>query len=411
MKNVLRPVLAVLLVVQSFALCAQIHYEKGYFVSNDGSKTQCLIKNEDWYKNPTEFKYKLLIDNNIQIGKIADIKEFGIDAQSKYIRADVNVDVSPSTLSDLSESRNPVWEKNLVFLKVLVEGKATLYSYKGKGLERFFYKTDDLGIEQLIYKEYFKSDHTTAVNDTFKIQLIHNVVCESSKVSTDEYPDYYEKDLVKYFIRYNQCSDPSFKVVESTVIRDILDVSLFAGINSSSLSINNETASYLSADFKSTQTVRIGAGIEYVLPFAKNQWSLLMESEFNQSKSNYQTDAGKRTIDYKALSISLVAKYYFFLNDDWKIFVKGGIHSIYADNFNSHYFIQPSYSTSEYNFAVTERPNILMGVGAEYRRFFAEFEYFTNQDVMSNSASFSTNLSRLSISVGYKIFKLRSKGK
>jgi len=78
-KKKLNPALIVLFVFLSTTLIAQIHYEKGYFESNDGNKTQCLIKNEDWYKTPNEFKYKLLTDNDIQVKKIDDIKEFAID--------------------------------------------------------------------------------------------------------------------------------------------------------------------------------------------------------------------------------------------------------------------------------------------------------------------------------------------
>jgi hypothetical protein len=136
-----------------------------------------------------------------------------------------------------------------------------------------------------------------------------------------------------------------------------------------------------------------------------------MESNYNQFYSSYKTYEGSRTIDYKALNISLMAKYYLFLSDKSKIFIKGGVHSIYADNFNSHYFFQ-SNDDWIYNFVVEEqRPNIVMGVGTEYRRFFAEFEYFTNQNVLANSLSVPTNLSRLSLSIGYKIFKLSSKDK
>ena len=37
---------------------SQITFEKGYFISNDGIKTECFIKNLDWRNNPTEFEYK-----------------------------------------------------------------------------------------------------------------------------------------------------------------------------------------------------------------------------------------------------------------------------------------------------------------------------------------------------------------
>jgi len=412
MKHSVRTVLIVMFAFQSAGLIAQMHFEKGYFESNDGSITKCLIKNEDWYKTPDQFKYKLLTDENIQLKKIEEIKEFGIDNQTKYLRADVNVDISPSSLNELTDSRNPVWKKKLVFLKVLVEGKACLYKYSEPGLERFFYKVDTLAIEQLINKEFInRQRNTTAINDTFKIQLMQNLICESSDERRVEYPDYYEKDLVKYFITFNQCSDPGFKVIKPFIQRDILNISLFGGINSTSVTIENESATYYNADFKQELTYHAGAGIEYILPIFKNKWSVIMESVYNQFNTSLHTDAGSRTIDYKALSFSMYAKYYLFLNDQCKISIKGGLHSIYAYNFNSHYTFQLSYG-GKFDYTLKEqKPDIGIGIGIEYRRLFAEFEYLKNHDIMSNNVTFSSKLNRLSFSVGYKIFKLSSRDK
>lgn len=35
---------------------SQISYEKGYYIDNSGQKTECLIKNNDWLRDPTDFK-------------------------------------------------------------------------------------------------------------------------------------------------------------------------------------------------------------------------------------------------------------------------------------------------------------------------------------------------------------------
>ena len=272
-------------------------------------------------------------------------------------------------MSELSDSKNPIWKKKLVFFKVLVEGKASLYMYKEPGLERFFYKQDTMDIEQLINKEYVnRQNNTTAVNDTFKIQLMQNLICENSKESSGEYPDYYEKDLVKYFIRYNQCSYPGFKVVRNIIKRDILNVSLFGGINSTSVTIQNAAATYYNTDFKQTLTYHAGFGTEYILPISKNQWSVIMESVYNQFNSSNQTFAGSRTIDYKALSFSLYAKYYLFLNEKCKIFIKGGVHSIYTHNFNSYYTFQLS-NGGKFDYPLKDRSDFRMAVGIEYQRF------------------------------------------
>ena len=80
-------------------------------------------------------------------------------------------------------------------------------------------------------------------------------------------------------------------------------------------------------------------------------------------------------------------------------------------NFNSHYTFQLSYG-GNFDYKLKEqRPDIGIGIGIEYRRLFAEFDYLKNHDIMSDNVIFSSKLSRLSISVGYKIFKLSSKKK
>ena len=38
---------------------AQVNFDKGYFIDNNGQKTECLIKNADRGNNPSSFEYKL----------------------------------------------------------------------------------------------------------------------------------------------------------------------------------------------------------------------------------------------------------------------------------------------------------------------------------------------------------------
>jgi len=38
---------------------SQINYEAGYFIDNNGKKTECLIKNVAWKNSPLNFEYKL----------------------------------------------------------------------------------------------------------------------------------------------------------------------------------------------------------------------------------------------------------------------------------------------------------------------------------------------------------------
>jgi len=54
---------------------AQIKYEKGYFISNNDSKTECLIYNMDWSINPVEFIYKSTEDAKPLTIGIQDVKK------------------------------------------------------------------------------------------------------------------------------------------------------------------------------------------------------------------------------------------------------------------------------------------------------------------------------------------------
>ena len=40
--------LILLITILSFNCYSQIKYQKGYYINNDGQKTDCLIKNVDW---------------------------------------------------------------------------------------------------------------------------------------------------------------------------------------------------------------------------------------------------------------------------------------------------------------------------------------------------------------------------
>jgi hypothetical protein len=85
----------------------QIVFEKGYFIDNNNSKTECLIKNYDWRTNPVKIEYKLNDSTEVQKMDITTIKEFGIYNFSRFIRAKVKIDRSSVDITNLSEKRNP----------------------------------------------------------------------------------------------------------------------------------------------------------------------------------------------------------------------------------------------------------------------------------------------------------------
>ncbi|NOJ76422.1 hypothetical protein [Empedobacter stercoris] len=124
----------------TISIHAQIRFEQGYIIDNNNQRQDVLIKNIDWLNNPKSIEYKNDETSKIEIATINQIKEFGINNRSKYVKADVKIDRSSEELSNISNIQEPEFKEETLFLKVLIEGEASLYDYVDYNLKRFFYK-------------------------------------------------------------------------------------------------------------------------------------------------------------------------------------------------------------------------------------------------------------------------------
>jgi len=208
MKNSLLIIFSYCLFSQS--LFSQISYEPGYFIDTLGKRVDCLIQNNDWKNNPSSFKYKLVKKGKSKRGTIKEIKEFGISDQSKYVRHTVLIDKSSNNISDLSLYSTSEFEEEQHFLKVIIEGETSLYSYENNELLRFFYNKSDEKVEPLVFKIYQKPDLKIGRNYQFRKQLFDALQCESITSVQIVALEYNEKDLSDIFTKYNTCKNSTF---------------------------------------------------------------------------------------------------------------------------------------------------------------------------------------------------------
>jgi len=200
---------------------SQITFEPGYFINESNQKTECLIKNSDWYNNPTTFEYKLSQNDLIKIATLHTVKEFGINGSAKYISASVKIDRSSNDMDKLTSDKNPEFHEEQLFLKVLIEGKASLFLYKSEGsLTRLFYKINDTELNQLVYKKYLKNSQI-AQNDLFKQQLYQDLKGDAIKMDDFENIQYNPRDLKRLFIKYNESINSNFTNYEPTQKKDV----------------------------------------------------------------------------------------------------------------------------------------------------------------------------------------------
>jgi len=373
----------------------QINFENGYFIDNDNHKITCLIKNSDWRNSPMEFEYKPKDKDASKKADVTNVKEFGIYGYSKFIRAEVQIDRSPMELSSLSNSRNPIWSTEKLFLKVILEGKASLYSYNEKNFERFFYSLNNAPIKQLIFKEYIYSDNNLSKNNEFRQQLWNTLKCEEADIKSMQYLSYTLSDLKAYFKKYNECSGSPIIVYSTKKGKDFFNLGINPGINYSAMTISN---SAIDNDVDLTSTgFRLGIESEFIMPFNKNKWGIIFEPTFQTFKGK----EGIADVNLKFIEFPLGLRHYFYLNQNARIFLNAYYITSFSLNFNSSL----NYSLS--SLKISPRDSYALGGGIDYKRLSAEIRYYTNRDLVSDYSMFHTDYSRISFMFGYKILQVK----
>ncbi len=415
MKN--RILFLALLIILSINSYSQIAFENGYFINESNLKTECLIKNIEWKSNPTEFEYRLSPTEAIQVANIDTVKEFGINGYSKYIRALVKIDRSGDMLSNLSYERNPNFQEEQLFLKVLIEGKASLFLYTDGSLTRFFYKLNDSDISQLVYKRYYldenniqNSNRRMAYNNYFKQQLLLDLKCPGISFDDANNTDYNNRDLKRFFVKYNECSNSTYTNYDPEQKKDLINLSLRPGLNYSNSIIQGLLSDELNTDFGNKATFRLGIEAEFILPYNRSKWSVIFEPGYHSYKAEERRESSTvvgdtlvSDINYQSIDFLLGLRYYFFLNDVSKIFIN--LSYIYDYSYNSDIKFKRIDGSIFNEFGIEHRGgNLALGFGYKYKdRYSLEMQYQTNREFLSNS-SWESEYKTLSIVFGYSLF-------
>lgn len=393
-----KQLLFLLTIILSFNCHSQISFEKGYYIDNTNQRVDCLIKNIDWKNNPIEFEYKLSEVSETKEMTIKSIKEFGIDKVSKYIRATLKIDRSSEILDNLSNNKNPIFKEEELFLEVLIEGKANLYLFRDGDLERYFYSKENSAIEQLIFKSYKISNNKIGKNNRFKNQLWNNLKCPDFKKSKFEYLDYQKNDLVDFFVEYNKCKGGKITNYEEKQKKDLFNLNIRPGFNSYSLSIQNNISSSRNTDFGNEFGFRFGIEAEFIMPFNKNKWSLIIEPNYQYFKSEKEMTDQTVIADYKSIEVPVGIRHYFFVNENSKIFINGS----FIIGLSSNLEIDFSSGT---DLESTTRNNLAFGIGYKHsEKYSLELRYQESSEFLRNYISWSSDYKSFSVIFGYSLF-------
>ena len=372
--------------INSFSL---IVFEKGYFINNFDVRTECLIRNVDWKDNPTKFSYKTGEDSIVCTADIKDVKEFGIYQLSKYVRSTVKIDQSGEDVNELRADKNPIFVEEELFLKVLIEGLATLYVYEDKNFIRFFYKTNNSEIEQLVYKKYMTNNNVSE-NNSFRQQLFNALKNQQISISEFENLRYSQTELTKLFVKFNKAENTNFTTYKLIQPKDFFHLTIRPGLNINHLAIENSLTSLWDNDYGSKITFRFGVESEYILPFRKNTWSAILEPTYQyyyaESKKETYPNSGSYSISgvrYQSVEIPLGIRHYFYLNNRSKIFAD--ISGVFDLSFNSTLKLYKLDGSVIGLYDIISSPNLSFGIGYKGNsKLNFEFRYQSNRQILSD---------------------------
>ncbi len=387
-----------LILCLSFALVcfSQKSFEKGYFVDGNGGKIECYIKSFDHLKTSKNLKYKLSENSKTKIADLNTIKEVFVYNSKKFIKRKVFV----KRESKLNEEE--------IFLKVLVEGKANLYSFHEEANEIFFFSTNDLEIEQLIFeKNNSKIDHKDHRNNKYKKQLFNKLVCETITFKTANNLKYERKYLINFFTEYNSCEKSNSVVYDKKA--KVFTINLRPKLNFTSFTLDErgDRLNPRSINFGNKNLLGFGLEFEAVLPFLSNKWAVALEPSYEGNYSDeiiFENDAniGESVIlDYTSLNVALTIRHYFYINNNSKIFLNGS----FVSDFPSGSIVYKVRDVVREELKPSGSVNFAIGAGFKFNnKFSVEARYYTNRNTINHLIDYSSTYNMASIILGYTIF-------
>jgi hypothetical protein len=362
-----------------------------------------LIKNKGWLNNPNSIDYKLPGEKKVYNISIEDLKSFSIENKLKYIKERVQIDQSVDVKNSNASGRaEPEYIIKNVLLKVLQEGKVSLYQYKDSKVNRFFYKKDNEKITPLVFK-YYQVSGSLKTNEMFRIKLLENLKINNELDDITKSSKYNEKDLMKIFKTYNEENNSELLIYKEEKNKGKTHLSIKPTFRLVKLPVDE---TYFNADSApSGSGFGIGIELEHIFSFNQNKWAVFTQPSyiFSKIESDIETSyswGDRIEIQNNAIEIPLGVRYYFYFNESSKLFLNASFVFNITTLGNYKHF---RGDTLRGDFTFQTVQNFAFGIGYKYNDFSVEFNYHSPRAMVANYV-WDHKLNYLSFGVGYTIF-------
>jgi hypothetical protein len=393
-------------------LFAQDNWENGKIEFENGTSLDCKIKNENWVYNPMYINYKNSNGEETRADLI-NIKSFEILNSIKYIKATVDIELSPSKLEELSHTREPKFEQRTVLLKTLIDGKADLFVFENSEKPRYFFRVEKNDIKPLIYKLYLSSNKNVVKNYDYVYQLNSEVNCGDKKIEINQV-DYNESDLANYFISYNTCFN-STSIEYRMSNKGEFNFNLFVGLGFVNSKFESDYDYYIKNSNSNDLGFRVGAQTELVLPVRKKNWSIFAEFSYLTFNTSYEEFVEPSFTSFTTLKINKIdvligIKYYFTINEKSSIYIEG-MYNAYTFEAGNNELITTLYTDGApeplriLNIELRHASFAAFGTGFKYdKKYNVGFRISTAQNPTSYTNNFNQKNIEMNLLASYTLF-------
>lgn len=360
---------------------AQNEFQPGYFIKNN-VKTECLIKNEGWYKSPSSFTYKLNPSDEAKIANAAEVQAFSIEyTRHKYV----------------SRHFQPVYNipKAHNFVQVLVEGEASLFKYITATEEQYYFEIND-GNFTLLNHEIRMEGSQVREDYRYRAQLYEALDCEDLQKEMFQKLEFKQSQLVGIFNDYNTCKGAEFIDFTRFKEKGKLNLHVLAGTSLFEVSGSSGSNSAKGVNAPSMIPFKVGAEFEYILPIRNKKLALFTGLDYskNEVEGDYRVSievpsTGQRVpvnanykYEYDILSIPLGIRYFMYLNQNNAFYINPGVSYNMILSENHYEFTRYVTSHAVGVGKLDDGLGLFIGVGYRFKsKFGAEVRYISSSNI------------------------------
>jgi hypothetical protein len=336
-------------------------------------------------------------------GTPAMVREFAVTGGLKYIGREVQMDQAGTDETNPASSLEPDFTRQTLFLEVLIEGRASLFVYDQPHNTRYFYSTDTVPLNQLIFRYYrLPSDELIIIrtNTLFRQQLWKNIPRKEEDITFYEKIEYEKNDLKKYVIGYNAGNGYPFVVYARKKESPEFSLRVTPGLSIGTVKVKDENKESLFT-IPARYSFRAGLETELMFPYTNRKVALVLEPTYYSFVGSEYYWGRYYDVTLHTIEFPIGVRYYMYLTHDIRIF----LNALYVPSLSAE--IHSEINWGEAVYTVQTRLCMAAGAGVGWKRFGLEFRMYTPHDLCYGSNFFYEKFSRMEVVAGFRLFSIK----